>query len=163
MVCNLLRKLEYCLPATKYINSRIYNNGNHNAVSDIGSCKQRLLVSILGRQTHWEIISLLLSSGFLFQLVIAGALSSAFIPVFSDYLEKGKRRSIQSWLNTSCFRTCHIFYTGCYSFIFPILFQSFFQVFWTMNLLASLMRIIIIENCFYTEAFRLSFNLITIF
>ena len=27
---------------------------------------------------------------FLFQLLIAGALSSAFIPVFSDYLVKGK-------------------------------------------------------------------------
>ena len=109
------------------------------------------------------IISLLLSSGFLFQLVIAGALSSAFIPVFSDYLEKGKRRSnrVGSILL--------VLGLVIFSILAVILlfFQSSFKVFSKFsgpcNLLASLMRIIIIENCFYTEAFRLSFNLITIF
>ena len=37
---------------------------------------------------------------FLFQLIIAGALSSAFIPVFSDYLAKGKEKEAQKIAST---------------------------------------------------------------
>ena len=59
----------------------------------LGLVKQRLLVSIFGASNT---LGIYLASSrlpdFLFQLVIAGALSSAFIPVFSDYLEKGKKK-----------------------------------------------------------------------
>lgn len=57
----------------------------------LGLVRQRLLVSIFGAS---DILGVYLASSrlpdFLFQLVIAGALSSAFIPVFSDYLGKQK-------------------------------------------------------------------------
>jgi len=58
----------------------------------LGLVRQRLLVSIFGAS---NILGVYLASSrlpdFLFQLVIAGALSSAFIPVFSDYLGKDKK------------------------------------------------------------------------
>ncbi len=57
----------------------------------LGLIRQRLLVSIFGAS---DTLGVYLASvrlpDFLFQLVIAGALSSAFIPVFSAFLEKGK-------------------------------------------------------------------------
>src|SRR3972149_8101562 len=57
----------------------------------LGLIRQRLLVAIFGAS---NILGVYLASSrlpdFLFQLIIAGALSSAFIPVFSDYLAKGK-------------------------------------------------------------------------
>src|ERR1035437_7245853 len=57
----------------------------------LGLIRQRLLVSIFGAS---DTLGVYLAStrlpDFLFQLIIAGALSSAFIPVFSDYLAKGK-------------------------------------------------------------------------
>lgn len=57
----------------------------------LGLIRQRLLVSIFGAS---DTLGIYLAStripDFLFQLIIAGALSSAFIPVFSDYLAKGR-------------------------------------------------------------------------
>src|SRR3989337_1201924 len=57
----------------------------------LGLVKQRLLVSIFGASNT---LGIYLASSrlpdFLFQLIIAGALASSFIPVFSDYLAKGK-------------------------------------------------------------------------
>lgn len=57
----------------------------------LGLIRQRLLVSIFGASNT---LGVYLAStrlpDFLFQLIIAGALSSAFIPVFSDYIAKGK-------------------------------------------------------------------------
>lgn len=57
----------------------------------LGLFRQRLLVSIFGAS---DTLGIYLAStripDFLFQLIIAGALSSAFIPIFSDYLGKGK-------------------------------------------------------------------------
>ncbi len=58
----------------------------------LGLVRQRLLASIFGAS---DILGVYLASSrlpdFLFQLVIAGALSSAFIPIFSGYLAKNKR------------------------------------------------------------------------
>lgn len=57
----------------------------------LGLVRQRLLVSIFGAS---DILGVYLASSrlpdFLFQLLIASALSSAFIPVFSEYLGKEK-------------------------------------------------------------------------
>ena len=57
----------------------------------LGLVRQRLLVGIFGASNT---LGIYLASArlpdFLFQLIIAGALSSAFIPVFSEYLGKGK-------------------------------------------------------------------------
>jgi len=59
----------------------------------LGLVRQRLLVAIFGASNT---LGVYLAStrlpDFLFQLLIAGALSSAFIPVFSDYLVKGKEQ-----------------------------------------------------------------------
>jgi len=59
----------------------------------LGWFRQRELVSIFGAS---NILGVYLASSrlpdFLFQLIIAGTLSSAFIPVFSDYLVKGKEK-----------------------------------------------------------------------
>ena len=57
----------------------------------LGLVRQRLLVGIFGASNT---LGIYLAStrvpDFLFQLIIAGALSSAFIPVFSEYLGKGR-------------------------------------------------------------------------
>jgi putative peptidoglycan lipid II flippase len=57
----------------------------------LGLIRQRLLVGIFGASNT---LGVYLAStkipDFLFQLIIAGALSSAFIPVFSEYLGKGR-------------------------------------------------------------------------
>ncbi len=59
----------------------------------LGLVRQRLLVGIFGASNT---LGVYLAStkipDFLFQLIIAGALSSAFIPVFSEYLGKGKNQ-----------------------------------------------------------------------
>src|SRR3989344_2109435 len=58
----------------------------------LGLVRQRLLVSIFGASNTLGVyfVSARLPD-FLFQLIIAGALSSAIIPVFSDYLVRGKQ------------------------------------------------------------------------
>ncbi|HKC14469.1 MAG TPA: murein biosynthesis integral membrane protein MurJ [Patescibacteria group bacterium] len=57
----------------------------------LGLIRQRLLVSIFGAS---DTLGIYLASSrlpdFLFQVIIAGALSSAFIPIFSEYLGKEK-------------------------------------------------------------------------
>ena len=58
----------------------------------LGLVRQRLLLAIFGASNTLGIyfVSTRLPD-FLFQLIIAGALSSALIPVFSDYLGKGRQ------------------------------------------------------------------------
>lgn len=59
----------------------------------LGLIRQRFLVGIFGASNT---LGVYLASSrlpdFLFQLIIAGALSSAFIPVFSDYLRKNREK-----------------------------------------------------------------------
>ena len=58
----------------------------------LGLVRQRFLVGIFGAS---DTLGIYLASSrlpdFLFQITIVGALSSAFIPVFSEYLSKEKR------------------------------------------------------------------------
>lgn len=57
----------------------------------LGLIRQRLLVSIFGASNTLGIyLAATRIPDFLFQIIIAGALSSAFIPVFSEFLEKNK-------------------------------------------------------------------------
>lgn len=67
----------------------------------LGLIRQRLLVSIFGAS---NILGVYLASTrmpeFLFQLIIAGALTSAFIPVFSDHLSKGREEEAKKIAST---------------------------------------------------------------
>ncbi|HEV2339766.1 MAG TPA: murein biosynthesis integral membrane protein MurJ [Patescibacteria group bacterium] len=67
----------------------------------LGLVRQRLLVTVFGASNT---LGVYLASGrlpdFLFQIIIAGALSSAFIPVFSDYLVKGKEKEGYAFAST---------------------------------------------------------------
>ncbi len=67
----------------------------------LGLVRQRLLVSIFGAS---DTLGVYLASSrlpdLLFQLIIAGALSSAFIPVFSEFLGKGKYKEAHSLAST---------------------------------------------------------------
>lgn len=67
----------------------------------LGVMRERLLVSIFGATTTLGIYnysSLLPDT--IFQLTIAAAFSTAFIPVFSEYLSKGKEREAQKIAST---------------------------------------------------------------
>ncbi|MBI3984374.1 MAG: murein biosynthesis integral membrane protein MurJ [Candidatus Levybacteria bacterium] len=67
----------------------------------LGLIRQRLLASIFGASNT---LGIYFASSkmpeFLFQLIIAGALSSAFIPVFSDFLAKGKEKEAHNVAST---------------------------------------------------------------
>lgn len=67
----------------------------------LGLVRQRLLVSFFGASDTLGVylVSTRLPD-FLFQLIIAGGLSSAFIPVFSDFLAKGKDREAHKMAST---------------------------------------------------------------
>ena len=67
----------------------------------LGVLRERLLVSIFGATTTLGIYnysSLLPDT--IFQLTIAAAFSTAFIPVFSEYLGKGKEKEAQKIAST---------------------------------------------------------------
>lgn len=120
----------------------------------LGLVRQRLLVSIFGAS---DILGVYLASSrlpdFLFQLVIAGALSSAFIPVFSDYLGKQKYEEAHRVAST-------LLVLGLISFsILAIILFIFAGVFSKVMapgfsneqiaMMATLMRIIIIGELFF--------------
>ena len=59
----------------------------------LGLVRQRLLVSIFGASNDLGVyLASVRLPDLLFQLIIAGALSSAFIPVFSDLLAKKEEK-----------------------------------------------------------------------
>ncbi len=67
----------------------------------LGIIRLRLLASIFGASNTLGVyFASAKMPEFLFQLIIAGALSSAFIPVFSDYLAKGKEKEAHSVAST---------------------------------------------------------------
>lgn len=76
----------------------------------LGLIRQRLLVSIFGPS---DILGVYLASAklpeLLFQLIIAGALSSAFIPVFSDYLAKGRNEEAHKMASVLLMLGCLVF------------------------------------------------------
>ena len=114
----------------------------------LGLFRQRLLVSIFGAS---DTLGVYLAStrlpDFLFQLIIAGALSSAFIPVFSDYLAKGKEseaHKVASTLLILCLAIFAIF--ALFLFIFAKQFSSLMAPGFSnqeLNLMANLTRVII--------------------
>lgn len=114
----------------------------------LGLIRQRLLVSIFGAS---DILGVYLAStrlpDFLFQLIIAGALSSAFIPVFSDYLAKGKEKEAHKVASTLLFISLLIFSVfSLILFIFAKEFSSLMAPGFSneqLNLMAGLTRVVI--------------------
>jgi putative peptidoglycan lipid II flippase len=114
----------------------------------LGLIRQRLLVAIFGAS---DTLGVYLAStklpDFLFQLIIAGALSSAFIPVFSDYLVKGKEKEGHRLASTLLFVSLLIFIVfSIVLFIFAREFSSLIAPGFSgdqLNLMANLTRVII--------------------
>jgi len=114
----------------------------------LGLIRQRLLVSIFGAS---NILGVYLASSklpdFLFQLIIAGALSSAFIPVFSDFLGKERREEAYKMASTLLALGLIIFSVlSLFLFIFAQPFSKLMAPGFSagqIDLMAALMRIII--------------------
>ena len=114
----------------------------------LGLIRQRLLVSIFGAS---NILGVYLASSklpdFLFQLIIAGALSSAFIPVFSDFL--GKERKEEAYKMASTLLALGLIIFSVLSLFLFIFAQPFSKLMapgfsaGQIDLMAALMRIII--------------------
>ena len=90
----------------------------------LGLIGQRLLVSIFGASNT---LGIFLAStrlpDFLFQILIAGALSSAFIPVFSEYIVKGKEQEGHKVASSLLFLSLAIF--ACFSLVLFIFAKPF--------------------------------------
>ncbi|MBI2621134.1 MAG: murein biosynthesis integral membrane protein MurJ [Candidatus Levybacteria bacterium] len=125
----------------------------------LGLFRQRLLAGIFGASDTLGVY--LVSSklpDFLFQLVIAGALSSAFIPVFSDLLHKGRSEDANKMASTLMLFGFAFF--GVISIILFILAPFFLQLFnlgsgyslSQMQLMTNLMRIIIFGQIIFLIA-----------
>ncbi len=92
----------------------------------LGLVRQRLLVAFFGAS---NILGVYLASSrlpdLLFQIVIAGALSSAFIPVFSDYLGKQKYEEAYRVGSTLlCLGLISFFILGVILFVFADIFSK---------------------------------------
>src|SRR5476651_1750990 len=76
----------------------------------LGLIRQRLLVGIFGAS---NMLGIYLYStqlpNTIFQLTIAAALSSAFIPVFSDYLARGREKEAHKMASTLLFLGMGVF------------------------------------------------------
>src|SRR5436190_15655160 len=125
----------------------------------LGLLRQRLLVSIFGASNTlgiYLVASQLPDS--LFQLIIAGAVSTAFIPVFTEYLTKGKEKEGHSMAST-------LFILGFIVFLALSIILSIFAPFFLllfnlgsgytaseMILMANIMRIIIFAQLLFLIA-----------
>jgi len=116
----------------------------------LGLVRERLLLSIFGASNTLGIYTYATQlPETLFQLVIAAALSSAFIPVFSDYLAKGKEHEAHKIASTLL--TVGLFIFLILSIILSILAPFFLSIFnlggefapQQMTLMVNLMRIVI--------------------
>lgn len=86
----------------------------------LGLFKYRILVSLFGASNSLGVFfAAFRIPDFIFQVVIAGALSTSFIPVFSEYVVHGKRREADSF--TSSLLTIGIIFYAVVS-LFVILF-----------------------------------------
>ena len=114
----------------------------------LGLVRQRLLVGIFGASNT---LGVYLASSrlpdFLFQLIIAGALSSAFIPIFSDYLGKEKKEEAYRLGSTLLVLGLILFsFLSIILFIFSANFSKLMAPGFSagqIDLMANLMRIII--------------------
>ncbi len=125
----------------------------------LGLIRQRLLVGIFGAS---NVLGIYLYSTQLpdtiFQLTIAAALSSAFIPVFSDYLAKGKEKEAHKMASTLLAIGFTLFLI--FSLFLIIFAQQILQIFnlganftsSQMILMANLMRIIIFGQLLFIVA-----------
>lgn len=116
----------------------------------LGLVRERLLLSIFGASNTLGIYTYATQlPETLFQLVIAAALSSAFIPVFSDYLAKGKEHEAHKMASTLL--TVGLFLFLVLSIILSIFAPFFLSIFnlggefspQQMTLMINLMRIVI--------------------
>lgn len=114
----------------------------------LGIIRLRLLASIFGASNTLGVyFASAKMPEFLFQLIIAGALSSAFIPVFSDYLVKGREKEAHSIAATLLVLSLIIF--TAFSILVFIFAHSISAILAPgfnpsqVDLMASLMRIII--------------------
>jgi len=114
----------------------------------LGLVRQRLLVSIFGAS---DTLGIYLASSrlpdFLFQIIIAGALSSSFIPVFSQYLGRKKYEEANKLASSLLILGLGVFLIiGLVLFIFAREVSSFVAPGFSktqIDLMASLTRIII--------------------
>lgn len=116
----------------------------------LGLIRQRLLVGIFGASNELGIYLYATQlPDTLFQLTIAAALSSAFIPVFSDFLAKGKEKEAHKMASTLLAIGLVIFLL--LSFVLAVFAKDVLQIFnlganfspTDMDLMANMMRIII--------------------
>lgn len=123
----------------------------------LGLVRQRLLLEIFGASNTLGVyfISARLPD-FLFQLIIAGALSSALIPVFSDYLGKGRQEEAHR-LGSKLLTLGLIAFAilAIILFIFSFYFSNLLAPGLTQSqtlLMANLMRIIILGQLLFVVA-----------
>lgn len=120
----------------------------------LGLIRQRFLVGIFGASNT---LGVYLASSrlpdFLFQLIIAGALSSAFIPVFSDYLRKNREKDGHIFASTLLALGLGVFFVLS---LILVVFAEFFSYLLAPGfshpqiiLMANLMRIIIIGELLF--------------
>lgn len=117
----------------------------------LGIVRQRLLVSIFGASNT---LGVYLASSkfpdFIFQLVIAGALSSAFIPVFTDLLAKNRKEEANKMASTLLCLSLFVFsILALILFIFAPFFLQILNIgsgfsAAQMELMANLMRIVLL-------------------
>lgn len=125
----------------------------------LGIVRTRLLIGIFGASNT---LGVYFASSklpdFLFQLVIASALSSAFIPVFADYLNKNEEQEAHTMASTLLTIGLGIF--TCLSIILAV-FAPFFVQFLNLGsnfspeqivLMVNLMRIIIVGQLLFIIA-----------
>jgi len=114
----------------------------------LGLVRQRLLASIFGASNT---LGVYLASSrlpdFLFQLIIAGALSSAFIPIFSGFLAKNKKQDAYKLGSTLITFSLFVFIIlGFFLFIFADYFSKLMAPGFSpsqISLMGNLTRIII--------------------
>lgn len=116
----------------------------------LGLFKKRLLISLFGASVTTGVYDVAYKfPDLLFQLVIASALSSAFIPVFSDMLAKGKEKEAHRM--ASNLLTLGVIVFAIFSLLLSIFAPFFLQAFnpgggfsaADMMLMANLLRIIV--------------------
>lgn len=122
----------------------------------LGLVRQRLLVSIFAAS---DILGVYLASvripDFVFQIVIAGALYSAFIPIFSDFLTKEREEDAYKMASTLLVLGLGIFFLlSLVIFIFAPFFLQFINLGSgfskdQMTLMSSLMRIVLVSQLLF--------------
>lgn len=125
----------------------------------LGLVRQRLLVGIFGAS---NVLGVYLASArlpdLLFQVIIAGALSSAFIPVFSDFLAKGKEKEAQKMASVLLTISLLVFFfVSMVLFIFApfcLRIMNLGTGFTSeqMSLMSNLMRIVIVSQFLFIVA-----------